>query len=111
MLVVGKFIESLIGKYGRHIVHSDGGTWYPEPCTKLELKHHLHTLYEKSIVERVNQYFKDRIEGSDNCYSCNRKTNCDLKHVYNWISFYVLMYKDLKNNKFDPKLGGEVILT
>ncbi len=30
MLVAGKFIESLIGKYGKHSVYSDGGggTWY-----------------------------------------------------------------------------------
>ncbi len=28
MLVAAQFIESLIGKYGRHPVYSDGGTWY-----------------------------------------------------------------------------------
>ncbi len=107
MLVAGKFLESLIGKYGRHVVYSDGGTWYPEVCTVIGLKHYLHPPYEKSIVERVNQYFKDRIEGFDDCYPCNRKTNCDLKHEYNWISFFIIMYNNLKNNKFNLKLGGE----
>ena len=50
MLVAGKFIESLIGKYGRHIVYSDGGTWYPEACNALGLKQYLHSPYEKSIL-------------------------------------------------------------
>jgi len=46
MLVAGKFLESLIGKYGRHPVYSDGGTWYPEACNVLGLKHYLHSPYE-----------------------------------------------------------------
>jgi len=96
MLVAGKFIESLIGKYGKHPVYSYGGTWYPEACNALGLRHYLHSPYEKSIVERMNQYFKDRIEGFDDCYPCNRKTNCDLKYNYNWILFFVSMSIILK---------------
>ncbi len=37
MLVVEAFLKSLIEMYGRHIVYSDGGTWYPEACTSLGL--------------------------------------------------------------------------
>jgi len=110
MLVAGKFIESLIGKYGKHPVYSYGGTWYPEACNALGLKQYLHSPYEKSIVERVNQYFKDRIEGFDDYYPCNRKSNCDLKHTYNWISFFILMHNDLRNHKFKIELGGEEII-
>jgi len=54
MLVAVQLIESLVQKYGKHLVYSDGGTWYPEACAVLGLKHYLHTLYEKSIIERVN---------------------------------------------------------
>jgi len=50
MLVASKFIESLIIKYGRHPVYSDGGTWYPEACSTLGLKHYLHLHYEKSLI-------------------------------------------------------------
>ena len=28
MLVAEKFIRSLVEKYGKHTVYTDGGTWY-----------------------------------------------------------------------------------
>ena len=28
--------------------------WYPQACKFLKLKHHLHSLYEKSIIDRNN---------------------------------------------------------
>jgi putative transposase len=37
-----------------------GGTWYPEACDSLGLKHRLHTPFEKSLIERAIQYFKER---------------------------------------------------
>ncbi|MFZ0510380.1 MAG: DDE-type integrase/transposase/recombinase, partial [Candidatus Nitrosopolaris sp.] len=47
MLVVESFLKSLIEIYGRHIVYSDGGTWYPEACSSLDLEHRLHSSYEE----------------------------------------------------------------
>ena len=45
------------------LVYTDGGTWYPEACNVIGLKHYLHSSFEKSLMERVNQqYFKDRTE-------------------------------------------------
>ena len=29
ILVAENFIRSLVSKYGRHTVYTDGGTWYP----------------------------------------------------------------------------------
>ena len=55
MLVVEKFIRSLVDKYGRHTVYTDGGTWYPEACNILKLKHYLHSSFEKSLMERASQ--------------------------------------------------------
>ncbi len=46
-------------------------------------------------MERVNQYFKDRIECFDDYYPCF-KNECNLFHVYNWIQFFVSMYNDTK---------------
>ena len=60
MLVAEKFIRSLVESYGKHTVYTDGGTWYPEACNVLRLKHYLHSPFQKSLMERVNQYFKDR---------------------------------------------------
>lgn len=35
-------------------ISTDDGTWYPQACKFLKLKHHLHSLYEKSIIDRKN---------------------------------------------------------
>jgi transposase-like protein len=32
MLVAEKFIRSLVSKYGKHTVFTDGGTWHDEAC-------------------------------------------------------------------------------
>jgi len=53
-------------------------------------------------MERVNQYFKDRIESFDDYYPCMQKEECNLFHVYNWIQFFfVSMYNDTSSNKND----------
>ena len=56
MLVDEKFIRTLVEKYGKHSVYTDGGAWYPEAYNVLKLKHSLHSSFEKSLMERVNQY-------------------------------------------------------
>ena len=43
MFVAEKFIRSLVEKYGRHTVYTDSGTWYPQACNFLHLKHRLHS--------------------------------------------------------------------
>ena len=39
----------------------DGGTWYSQACRFVKMKHHLHSSYEKSFIERTIQYIT-RIE-------------------------------------------------
>ena len=95
MLVLSSFLESLISKYGRHSFYSDGTTWYPEACKTLRLKHYLHSsVEEKSLIERVMQYFKDRTENFDDYYPCLKKDVCNQDHVYNWIELFVSMYNN-----------------
>ena len=104
MLVAEKFIRSLVEKYGRHPVYTDGGTWYDEACNIIGLKHYLHSPFQKSLMERVNQYFKDRTESFDDYYPC-RQMECNLFHVYNWIQFFVSMYNDtIANNTYNFQL-------
>ena len=76
MLVIESFLRSLIEIYGRLTVYSDGRTGYPEACS-LELKHRLHACFEKSLIKRTIQYFKDRAEHFDDHYPCIR-FGCDL---------------------------------
>ena len=108
MFVAEQFIRSLVEKYGKHVVYTDGGTWYPQACNFLNLKHRLHSPLEKSLIERVMQYFKDRTESFDDYYPCTN-TNCDLIHVYNWIKSFVYFYYNKINHTISIK-GGEFIL-
>jgi putative transposase len=39
--------------------------WYPQACQFLKIEHHLHSPFEKSIIERTIQYIKDRTENFD----------------------------------------------
>ena len=74
---------------------TDGGTWYDQACNLIELKHYLHSSTGKSLMERVNQYFKGTTKPFDDYYPCLRKDNvCNLFHVYNCIQFFVSMYND-----------------
>ena len=63
MLVAEKFIRSLVEKYGRHPVYTDGGTWYDEACNILKLTLFTFTIREKpngkgqSIFQRQDQEF------------------------------------------------------
>ncbi|MGD1839010.1 MAG: hypothetical protein ACPKPY_13255 [Nitrososphaeraceae archaeon] len=41
-----------------------------QACNFLGLKHILHSSLEKSLIERVMQYFKDRTESFDDYYHC-----------------------------------------
>ena len=61
ILVAETFID-LVENYGKHTVYTDGGTWYDEACNVLRLKHYLHSPFQKSLMERVMQYFKNRRE-------------------------------------------------
>ena len=50
----------------------DGGPWYPQACRFLRLQHHIHSSYEKSIIERTVQSIKDRTEGFDDYFPCRK---------------------------------------
>ena len=105
MLVAENFIRSLVSKYGKHTVYTDGDTWYPEACKMLRLNHYLHSPSEKSIIERIMQYFKDRIESFDDYYPCNSKRrDCNNSHVYNWVELFVSMYNNIIVAKINPIL-------
>jgi putative transposase len=113
MLVTESFLSSLIEIYGRHIycIFTDGGTWYPEACSSPGLKHRSHTPFEKSLIERAIQYFKDRTEHFDDYYYPCIKSGCDLSRVYKWLGLFVCMRNAMTANiKFctlNYIIGGE----
>jgi putative transposase len=91
MLIAEEFLHSMINKYGKHPVSTDGGTWYPQACRFLKIKHHLHSSYQKSIIERTIQSIKDRTESFDDYFPCT-KPKCKLQHIRNWFNLFVGCY-------------------
>ncbi|HXT83864.1 MAG TPA: hypothetical protein VN704_05975 [Verrucomicrobiae bacterium] len=66
-------MSEVINMYGKHQVSSDEDTWYPQACKFLKLNHHLHSYFEKSIIERTVQYINNRIESFDDYFPCRKK--------------------------------------
>lgn len=97
MFVAERFLSDIVNEFGQHPVSTDGGTWYPQACKFLKLKHHLHSSYEKSIIERTMQYIKDRTECFDDYFPC-RKKKCKLKHVQQWMN----LFADYHNKEITP---------
>ncbi len=57
MFVAEHFLSDIVDKHGKYPVSTDGGTWYPQACHFLKLKHHIHSFvykYEKSIIEELS---------------------------------------------------------
>ncbi|MGC2383801.1 MAG: DDE-type integrase/transposase/recombinase [Nitrososphaeraceae archaeon] len=73
MFIAERFISSSIKEYGKHSISIDGGTWYPQACRFLRLKHHTHSTFEKSLVERTMQYIKDRTKSFDGYFHCRKR--------------------------------------
>jgi putative transposase len=94
-----RFISDLAKVHGKHPVSTDGGTWYPQACRYLKLRHHhIHSSWEKSLIERTIQYVKDRTECFDDCFPC-RLRNCKLEHVKNWMNLFIDYHnKELKTD-------------
>jgi putative transposase len=99
MLIAERFLSGLVKLNGKHAVSTNGGTWYPQACRFLGLEHHIHSSFEKSIIERTIQYLKDRTECFDDYFPCRLK-NCKLKHVRNWLRLFVDYHnKEIKSVK------------
>ena len=88
MLVAERFISSLINRYGKHPISTDGGTWYPQACRFLKVNHRIHSTLEKSLIERTMQYIKDKTEGFDDYFPCKKK-KCKLNHVKQWLNLFI----------------------
>jgi hypothetical protein len=63
----------------------------------------------KSLIERADQYLKDRVE-FDDYYPCTRTGGCDLEHVWNWLNLFVDIHyarrRHLTFRKLMEFLGG-----
>ena len=67
-LVAGRFPSFIVRDCGKHPVFTYGG-YYPQACRFLKLNDHIHPSYEKSVIERIIHYIKDRTESFDDYFS------------------------------------------
>ena len=68
MLVAERFIiaSSLINKFGKCPVSTDGGTWYPpQACQFLDVEHHISIPHLRKVLLLKEQSNKSRIELKD----------------------------------------------
>ena len=70
MLMAERFLSDIVRIHGKYPLSTDGGTRYPQTCRFLGLEHHIHSFYEKSIIERTMRYIKDRTEIFDDYFPC-----------------------------------------
>ena len=88
------FLSISLEKYGRHIVLTDGGTWYDEAFSVLKLKHYLYSSIEKVWWNKSTSTSTENW-GFDDYNPCRKqKEEYALFHVLNWIHFFVSIYKD-----------------
>jgi putative transposase len=81
------FLRELRARYGRKPTWTEGGAWYPEACKWARLEHHVYGQELKNLIERMNQYIKDRVECFDDLFPRMRK-GCDREHVDNRVSVF-----------------------
>jgi putative transposase len=94
MFVTENFLSDIVDKHGRQLVSTEECTWYPpQACRFLKLDHHLHSNYEKSIIERTIQYIK-KIEPKNvlMIIFLAKKKKCNLKHVQQWFNLFAFRY-------------------
>jgi putative transposase len=82
----------LIDKYDKHPISTDGGTWYPPQAYRLlKLKHHLHSPFEKIIIERTIQYIKDRTGNLMTTFHAEKGIIVN-NHVKKWLNLFAYYY-------------------
>src|SRR5215211_2559858 len=57
MFVAENFIHSLVDKYGRHTVYTDGGTWYPQACNLFTSKTQVPFTFRERPYRKGNTIF------------------------------------------------------
>jgi putative transposase len=92
------FLKELRRKYGLKPIWTDEGVWYPEACKWARLEHHVYDIEGKNLIERMNQYLKDRLENFDDLFPCY-KPDCDREHVNNWVRVFRFYHNHVRVNE------------
>jgi putative transposase len=79
-VVAERFLSGMLEDMA-NTLSTDGGTWYPQACRFLTVEYYIHSPCEKSMVECIMQYIKDKLN-----YFPYMKKKCKLKHMINWLN-------------------------
>jgi transposase-like protein len=94
------FLKELRHRYGRKSIWTDEASWYPEACRWSRLEHHVYRQEWKNLIERMNEWLKDRLDCFDDLFSC-LKDECEREHVHNWISVFRFYHNYVKGERED----------
>ncbi|MGC8848546.1 MAG: hypothetical protein ACP5QE_06860 [Conexivisphaera sp.] len=72
-------------RYGRVTIYTDGAGWYVDACRWAGVPHVVYDHPLKNLMERINQYLKDRTESFDDLYSMRRRGH-PFERVVSWLS-------------------------
>jgi transposase-like protein len=96
------FLDGLVRMYGRHVVYTDEGVWYPDVCNSLGAEHRMHSYYAKSLIESVNQSISEGHDGRFRRSHPCRRQGYRLSHVRRWLNLFCSMYnKGRKKIRFN----------
>jgi putative transposase len=93
LVAAERFLKDLVKNMGKT---SSFNRWWNMVSTGfifLDTEHHIHSIYEKNIIERTIQYIKDRTECFDYYFPCRKEMNCKLEHAKNWLNLFTNMHK------------------
>ena len=62
MLVAERFLSNVIKEYGKYPISTDGGTWYPQACQFLKLRHHIHSSFDIRNGDALNLPAEDPLQ-------------------------------------------------
>ena len=64
MFVAERFLSGLVKIHGKHPLSTDDGTRYQQAYGFLKPDHHIHSSFEKSVIERTMQFIKIELKVS-----------------------------------------------
>jgi transposase-like protein len=79
-------------RYGRVTVYTDGAGWCVDACRWAGVEHVVYDRPLRNLVERTNQYLKDRTEPFDGLYPTRRHRH-PFERVLSWLSGFKFLHK------------------
>ena len=94
------FVRRLVRKYGRVTIYTDGAGWYADACKWVGVEHIVYDHPIKNLMERINQYIKDRTESLDDLYP-TRRSRHPFERILSWLFGFKFLH-NLRAHEHEP---------